>query len=81
MIVDITDAAADLLALLDAVSQGADVVITRDDAPVAKLVRYIPATTRRIPGALKGQIKIYDGSEELTNEACPGEDDSGRSRS
>ena len=81
MIIDITDAAADLAALLDAVAQGADVVITRAGVPVAKLVRYIEATARRTPGALRGRIKIHDGWDKVTNEACPGEDDSDKSGS
>jgi antitoxin (DNA-binding transcriptional repressor) of toxin-antitoxin stability system len=61
----ILEAQAELSALLDAVVKGEEVVICKAGVPVAKLVRYPGAATRRVPGALKGRIKIHEGFDEL----------------
>jgi len=62
---DISEAKAELSSLIDAVSNGEEVLIGNAGVPVAKLVRYIGTPTRRLPGALKGRLKIHDGFDDL----------------
>jgi antitoxin (DNA-binding transcriptional repressor) of toxin-antitoxin stability system len=62
---NISEAKAELSALIEAVSNGEEVVIGKAGVPVARLVRYTGVTTRRTPGTLKGRIKIHDGFDEL----------------
>jgi antitoxin (DNA-binding transcriptional repressor) of toxin-antitoxin stability system len=64
----ISEATAELSALIDAVGQGAEVLIGKAGVPVAKLVRYTGAATRRVPGALKGRITIHEGFDELPSD-------------
>jgi prevent-host-death family protein len=61
----ISEAKAELSALIDAVSKGEEVLIGKAGVPVAKLVRYTGVATRREPGALRGQILIHEGFDEL----------------
>jgi antitoxin (DNA-binding transcriptional repressor) of toxin-antitoxin stability system len=65
---NISEAKAELSALLDAVSRGEEVLIGEAGVPVAKLVRYTAPTSPRVPGALKGQIKIHDDFDALPPE-------------
>jgi prevent-host-death family protein len=65
---DISEARAELSSLIDAVSQGEEVLICEAGVPVAKLVRYAGATTTRTPGALKGRITIHEGFDDLPPE-------------
>ena len=62
---NISEAKAELSALIDAVSKGEEVLIGKAGVPVARLVRYTGAAAPRIPGALKGQIKIHEDFDEL----------------
>jgi antitoxin (DNA-binding transcriptional repressor) of toxin-antitoxin stability system len=62
---NITEAKAELSALIDAVSKGEEVLIGKAGVPVARLVRYTGGATKRTPGALKGRITIHDGFDEL----------------
>jgi len=62
---NISEAKAELSALIDAVSKGEEVLIGKAGVPVAKLVRYTGVSTRRVPGALKGRIVIHEGFDEL----------------
>lgn len=61
----ILEAQADLPALIDVAIKGEEVVICKAGVPVARLVRYTGATARRVPGALKGRIKIHEGFDAL----------------
>jgi antitoxin (DNA-binding transcriptional repressor) of toxin-antitoxin stability system len=62
---NISEAKAELSALIEAVSKGEEVLIGKAGVPVARLVRYTGNATRRSPGALKGKITIHEGFDEL----------------
>jgi prevent-host-death family protein len=56
--VSIHDAKTNFSRLIARVAAGEEIVIRRGSTPVAKLVAYRPATGRRMPGRLKGQIML-----------------------
>lgn len=55
---NISQAKAELAALIAEVQKGNEVILTKGDEPVAKLVAYGGPTRRRTPGSLKGRIWI-----------------------
>lgn len=65
---NISEAKTELSALIDAVGQGEEVLISKAGVPVAKLVRYPGLATRRVPGALKGRITLHGGFDELPSD-------------
>lgn len=65
---NISEAKAELSALIEAVSKGEEVLIGKAGVPVARLVRYTGAATKRVPGALKGRIKIHGDFDELPSD-------------
>ena len=65
---NISEAKAELSALIEAVSKGEEVLIGKAGVPVARLVRYVGSASRRVPGALKGQIKISEGFDDLPSD-------------
>ncbi|QZZ21424.1 type II toxin-antitoxin system prevent-host-death family antitoxin [Leptothermofonsia sichuanensis E412] len=54
--VDITDAQTQITQLLESALQGKEVIITRNNQPILKLIQIPPATKRRQRGSAKGQI-------------------------
>lgn len=62
---NISEAKAELSALIEAVSKGEEILIGKAGVPVAKLVRYTGNTQRRVPGALRGKIIIREDFDEL----------------
>ena len=64
-IANISEAKAQLSALVEKVMAGQEVIIGKAGKPVAKLVRYERSAQPRRPGALKGKIKIADDFDEL----------------
>ena len=62
---NISEAKAELSALIEAVSKGEEVIIGKAGVPVAKLVRFTGAVEPRVPGALRGQIRIGEDFDEL----------------
>lgn len=64
-ITNISEAKAQLSALIEKVLAGEDVIIGKAGKPVARLVRYEYNRHLRRPGALKGKIKISDDFDEL----------------
>ena len=58
MMVDITEAKAQLSALLERVAKGETIVIGKSGKPIAKLVPYSEQVVDRVPGALRGKIRI-----------------------
>lgn len=55
---NISEAKAELSALIEAVQKGEQVLIGKAGKPVARLVPYTGAAAKRKPGALAGKIKI-----------------------
>ncbi|MBW1816861.1 MAG: type II toxin-antitoxin system prevent-host-death family antitoxin [Deltaproteobacteria bacterium] len=64
----ISEAKAQLSALIEKVVAGKEVIIGKAGKPVAKLVRYKGTGKPRQPGALRGRIKIADDFDELPDD-------------
>lgn len=54
--VDITEAQAQITQLLQSALRGEEIIITRDNQPILKLIQFSPAPKRRQRGSAKGQI-------------------------
>lgn len=67
-ITNISEAKAQLSALIEKVLMGEDIIIGKAGKPVARLIRYEAARQPRQPGALKGRIKIADDFDELPDD-------------
>ena len=64
-VTNISEAKAQLSALIERVQAGEEIIIGKAGKPVAKLVRYEHSEKERQPGALKGKIHIADDFDEL----------------
>lgn len=64
-ITNISEAKAQLSALIEKVLDGEDVIIGKAGKPVARLVRYEKSKKPRKPGALRGKIEISEDFDEL----------------
>lgn len=64
-ITNISEAKAQLSALIEKVLAGEDVIIGKAGKPVARLVRFTEPMAQRRPGALKGKIRIADDFDRL----------------
>lgn len=64
-ITNISEAKAQLSALIEQVLAGHDVVIGKAGKPVARLIPFERKKEPRQPGALRGQIRIADDFDEL----------------
>lgn len=62
---NISEAKAQLSALIEAVQRGEEVIIGKAGKPVARIVPYQGARAPRQPGALAGQIRIAEDFDEL----------------
>lgn len=69
-ITNISEAKAQLSALIEKVRAGQEVIIGKAGKPVAKLVRYDPAEEPRKPGALRGRIEIAADFDELPEDVA-----------
>lgn len=67
-ITNISEAKAQLSALIRRVEDGEEVVIGRGGRPVARLVPFERREEPRRPGALKGQIHIAPDFDELPDD-------------
>ena len=65
LITNISEAKAQLSALIEKVKAGEDVIIGKAGKPVARLTKYEVKETQRKPGILKGKIKIAEDFDEL----------------
>lgn len=61
----ITEAKANLSALIERVERGEEIIIGRAGKPVAVLKAYDRSRRQRQPGSLRGQIEIADDFDEL----------------
>ena len=59
-VVNIHQAKTHLSRLLARAAAGEEIVIAKAGEPMAKLVAYEPSRAPRVPGRLKGQIRIAD---------------------
>jgi len=64
-VTNVSEAKAQLSALLERVARGEEILIGKAGKPVAKLVRYEGADAPRKPGALAGKIRIAPDFDEL----------------
>jgi len=64
-ITNISEAKAQLSALVEKVLAGEEIIIGKAGKPVAKLIRYERSEEPRRPGALKGKIKIAEDFDDL----------------
>ena len=67
---NISEAKAELSALIEAVSRGEEVLIGKAGVPVARLVRFRGPAAPRKPGALKGRIRMSADFDELPDEVA-----------
>jgi prevent-host-death family protein len=67
-VTNISEAKAQLSALIERVLAGQEVIIGKAGKPVARLVQYKSQETDRQPGALKGKIKIAADFDELPSD-------------
>ena len=67
-ITNISEAKTQLSALIEKVINGEEVIIGKAGKPVAKIVPYDVCEAPRIPGALRGKIKMAEDFEELPEE-------------
>ena len=67
-IVNVHAAKTQLSRLLERAEAGEEIVIARAGRPIAKLVPYVPDRPKRVFGALKGQIRILPGFDEVDEE-------------
>ncbi|MBT3274343.1 MAG: type II toxin-antitoxin system prevent-host-death family antitoxin [Spirochaetales bacterium] len=69
MVVDtITEAKAQLSALIEKVMSGEEVIIKKAGKPVAVLNKYVSHSVPRVPGAYKGKIQIAGDFDELPDD-------------
>lgn len=66
---NISEAKAELSALVEAVQKGEDVVIGKAGVPVARLIPF-RKQTERVPGRLKGKIHIAPDFDELPDDVA-----------
>jgi len=67
-IANISEAKAQLSALIAKVQAGEEVIIGKAGKPVARLVKFENNQKDRRPGALKGKIKISDDFDTLPDD-------------
>lgn len=67
-ITNISEAKAQLSALIERVLRGEEVIIGKAGKPVARLVKYERRETARRPGALAGRITIAADFEDLPDD-------------
>ncbi|MFP4040357.1 MAG: type II toxin-antitoxin system Phd/YefM family antitoxin [Desulfosudaceae bacterium] len=67
-IANISEAKAQLSALIEKVMAGEEVIIGKAGKPVARIIKYENNRQSRRPGALKGKIKIANDFDELPDD-------------
>jgi prevent-host-death family protein len=69
-IANISEAKAQLSALIEKVMAGEEIIIGKAGKPVARLVKYDSNRPARQPGALKGKIKIAADFDVLPDDVA-----------
>jgi len=64
----ITEAKAQLSALVEQVQKGNEIILSKGGKPVARLVAYRGPSAPRQPGAMSGQIWIAPDFDELPDD-------------
>jgi len=67
-ITNISEAKAQLSALIERVLAGEEIIIGKAGKPVARLVKFERPDGPRHPGALKGRIRIAEDFDELPDD-------------
>jgi prevent-host-death family protein len=62
--VDLNEAKSQLPDLIEEAANGEEIIITKNDRPVAKIVSISQATSKRKPGSAKGMITISEDFDE-----------------
>lgn len=62
--INLAEASQHLPDLIEAALRGEEIVITKDEQPVVKLVPVLPVKRRRLFGSAKGLITISDDFDE-----------------
>ncbi len=65
---NISEAKAQLSALIAMVQQGDEVILSKAGKPVAKIVPYGGAGKKRVPGSMKGEIWIAPDFDDLPDD-------------
>jgi prevent-host-death family protein len=65
---NISEAKAELSALIARVQQGDEVILAKAGKPVAKIVPYGGAARKRVPGSMEGEIWIAPDFDELPDD-------------
>jgi prevent-host-death family protein len=65
---NISEAKAELSALIEAVRNGSDVIIAKAGKPVARLVAFRGPARSRTPGSMAGQIRIAPDFDALPDD-------------
>jgi prevent-host-death family protein len=63
-----SQAKAHLSALIEKVLAGEEVVIGKAGKPVARIVPFVPRKGPRVPGAMKGKIRIHADFDTLPDD-------------
>lgn len=67
-VTNISEAKAQLSALIERVLAGEEIVIGKAGKPVAKLVPFERPSRPRVPGALKGRIRVAEDFDQLPDD-------------
>ena len=65
---NISQAKAELSALIAMVQQGDEVILSKSGKPVAKIVPYGGAAQSRVPGSMEGEIWIAADFDQLPDD-------------
>ena len=65
---NISEAKAQLSALIAMVQQGDEVILSKAGKPVAKIVPYRGAAKSRVPGSMEGEIWMAPDFDELPDD-------------
>lgn len=68
IVATVTEAKAQLSALLERVLKGEEIVLCRNGKPLARLVPFHHGPVDREPGRLRGRIRIRPDFDELPDE-------------